>query len=569
MSVGPQETGDGDNTVADPPADPAPVRAASPSAASDAGSAAGRTVGASGTTVGSPLEALHRAEILSTRGFCKTTIAIGLAGAAAVPLLPGHELSRYIFLGAIGTAIVALVYLYHRTNSPQTFHDGNGVAIGWYIPAVAVCGAVPFFGPFSPVPVVLVLGIYFTSLGKSRRLAFWIYATCAAVQALCGTLVIADAIDAGFIRVDYLPLRVQILCQILVQVVLLGTFLIARAHRQSSLTALGELERAVRAVAQREALLEEARDELRRAIGAGRGRFTEQMIGRFRLGDVIGRGGMGEVYEATDTTTNQLVAVKMLGQSSLGDASHVQRFLRELRTAASVISPHVVRVIDIGEQPLPHMVMERLRGRDLAAVLRGKRLMPHDQVIDMLRQVSAGITAAGTAGVIHRDLKPQNLFLTGTTWKILDFGVARLANSGDTLTAGGIVGTPAYMAPEQARGADVQHSADLYALAAIAYRALTGHPPFSGGEAVDVLYRVVHTAPRLPSSLAVLPDDVDLVLAVGLAKEPHDRFATAEEMVSALAAALSSSLDPANRARGLMMVVSGAWANQRVARPAV
>src|SRR5262249_31133523 len=158
---------------------------------------------------------------------------------------------------------------------------------------------------------------------------------------------------------------------------------------------------------------------------------------------------------------------------------HVRRFLRELHTAAAIDSPHVVRVIAIGEEPLPHLVMERLRGRDLSSILREARTLAPAKVVELLEQAGAGVTAAGAVGIIHRDLKPQNVFLAGTTWKILDFGVSRLADTGDTLTAGHLVGTPAYMAPEQARGARVDHRADLYALAAIAYRCLTGHAPYS------------------------------------------------------------------------------------------
>jgi serine/threonine-protein kinase len=192
-------------------------------------------------------------------------------------------------------------------------------------------------------------------------------------------------------------------------------------------------------------------------------------------------------------------------------------------------------------------------------LLRDKRAFAPDKVVDLLQQVGIGITAAGKAGVIHRDLKPQNVFLAGTTWKILDFGVSRLADTGDTLTAGHLVGTPAYMAPEQARGARVDHRSDLYALGAIAYRCLTGHAPFSGGDIADVLYRVVHTPPRRPSSLARLPDDLDLALAIALAKQPDDRFVTAAELAAAIADALASSLPESIRVRGRALDDRGAW----------
>jgi serine/threonine-protein kinase len=556
------------NTVLDRPApredsDASKVRG-SVAQPSTLGSAAGRSGAGSepgrslATTVQSPLDALRRAEILGTRNFARVGMVIAVGAMITVPLLPGHPISTYVFLASIAIGILALAYLYHRTSDPATYYDGIGVAVGWYLPCAACGGAIPFFGPFSPVPVILVLGIYFASLGQSFRLALTLYLTCAVVQGVTGALVIAGYSDPGFIRADYLSTEVQIICQVLVQLVLASTFVIARGSRRSSLIALGELEQAVRTVAQREALLEEAREELRRAVGSGRGRFTDQMIGRYQLGDVIGRGAMGEVYEAVDPTVNQPVAVKMLAQASLGNAQHVQRFLRELRTASAIDSPNVVRVIEVGEQPLPHLVMERLRGRDLATVLRGKSKLSQDKIVDMLRQIGAGITAAAAAGIIHRDLKPQNVFLSGTSWKILDFGVSRLANTGDTLTSGQVVGTPAYMAPEQARGAAVDHRTDLYALAAIAYRALTGHAPFSGGEIADLLYRVVHTPPRRPTSLAKLPPEIDVALAVGLAKDPAARFTTASELVDAIADALAGTLAPDVRTRG--NEIAGAWA---------
>jgi eukaryotic-like serine/threonine-protein kinase len=525
--------------------------------------AAGSSSGGTTSTVASPLDALAHAEVLRTRHFAKVCTIIAVSGGVAIPALPGEFFPSLVMETAIGAAIVAMLYLIYRTHHPETFKPDWKMSLAWYLPAIAVCSAVLYFGPYSPVPVLLVLGIYIISMGQDLGVALAIYITCAVVEAVTGALPIVGVADLGFIKASYLTTPVQVMCIVLVEIVLLGSFIIARMSRASQLAALAELERAVRAVAQREALLEEARDELRGALGRGRGRFTEQQIGRYKLGDVIGRGAMGEVYEATDPKTEDPpVAIKMLASSSLSNKHHVQRFLRELGTAAAIESPNVVRVLEIGEQPLPHLVMERLRGRDLASILRDRRPMSHDKVIDLVRQVGAGITAAGAAGVIHRDLKPQNLFLSGTTWKILDFGVSRLADAGDTLTAGHVVGTPAYMAPEQARGAEVSHRTDLYALAAIAFRTLTGHAPYAGGEIADVLYRVVHTAPRRPSSLASLPDDVDTVLAIGLAKDPAKRFATAAELADALAAALTGALDEPTRSRGRALIHAGAWASK-------
>jgi eukaryotic-like serine/threonine-protein kinase len=537
--------------AAPPQGDTAPVTR--PSAPSLARSSIG---GSSSTTVGSPLAVLARDEILRTRMFCYMGFVIAAVALSAIPFLPGGYWETRILVVGISCAVVGLVYLFHRTRTPETFH-GFGAAIGWYIPALGVDAATPYFGPYSPVAILFVLGIYFTALGQSRRLALALYVTFAVTQGACGVLAILGVADPGIFRGDYLPTSVQIIAQLLVQMILAATYFIARASRRSQLIAIGELEAAIRAVAQREALLQEAREELRRALGGGRGRFTEQTIGHYRLGDLIGRGAMGEVYEGVDTRSEEPVAVKMLSSTSLGNAQHVQRFLRELTTAAALRSPHIVRVIEVGDEPLPHLVMERLRGRDLSTILRERRVLPEAELVDLIRQIGDGITAAGAAGVIHRDLKPQNVFLAEGTWKILDFGVSRVTDTGDTLTAGQLVGTPAYMAPEQASGGEVTHASDLYALAAIAYRCVTGHAPFASGEIHDVLYRVVHTRPRRPSSLAKVSPELELVLAIGLAGKPRDRFATATELADAIAAAVDGGISETLRARALRV---GSWA---------
>jgi serine/threonine protein kinase len=408
------------------------------------------------------------------------------------------------------------------------------------------------------VPVVLVLGIYFTGLGKSYRLSLAVYAVCAGMQLLVASLVIAGARDTGIVQPAPLAMRDQLIIQALVQVVMAATFVTARMSRQTALIAVGELERAVRVAAHREALLLEAREELERALRQGRGRFSDQTIGGYRLGQLLGRGAMGEVYEAEGA--NGRVAIKLLSQASLSNPNHVLRFLRELRTAANVRAPNIVHVIEVGEQPVPYLVMERLEGRTLGEILRerGKPMSGAD-VIDILKQIGAGITAAAAAGIVHRDLKPTNIFLDRGTWKILDFGVARAMDQGDTLTAGQVVGTPTYMAPEQATGGTVDHLTDLYALAAVTYRALTGHPPYAAGEIAETLYRVVHTQPRRPTDLAALPPEVDLVLAIAMAKDPQQRFTTATEFAAALAAAFAGHLPDHVFRRGRALERNGAW----------
>jgi serine/threonine-protein kinase len=389
---------------------------------------------------------------------------------------------------------------------------------------------------------------------------------CAVLQAAMALVPLMGGRDIGIIH-PVMTTTQRILIPIFMQFIIAVTMVMARMSRRTALVAVGELEQAVRLAAHRQALLLEARDELERALRTKRGRFSEQTIGHYHLGDVIGRGAMGEVYGAVDARNGDQVAVKLLSQLSLGNANHVLRFFRELRTAASVESPHVVRVLEIGEKPVPFLVMERLEGHTLSEILRERRTLTPEEVVELVSQVGIGITAAAAAGVVHRDLKPQNIFRHHGSWKILDFGVARAMEHGDTLTAGALVGTPSYMSPEQASGGSVDHRTDLYALAAVAYRALTGHPPFASADLAETIYRVVHTRPARPSLLSPeLGHDVDLVLAIGMAPRSADRFASAAEFADAMRDALAGHLAPILRARGALIVEATAWSG--VIKPA-
>jgi hypothetical protein len=537
------------------------LRTTRPRAVTKAPSTGGPAAATGMTTASSPLEALERDELLRTRRFCAIGIAIALGGALSVPILPGDPTASTLLLSAVGVAIAAMLFLYTRTLDPLTFRSPSAT-LGWFVPAACVTTAIPYFGCFSPAPLVLVLGVYFVGLGKSHRLAYAVYGVCAGMQVFVASLVISGVRDTGLIRATTLSRGDQIVIQILVQLVLVATLVTARMSRRTALLAVEELERAVRTAAHREALLLEAREELERALRSGRGRFSDQTLGGYQLGAVIGRGAMGEVYEAQGP--HGPVAIKLLSHTSLGNPTFVMRFLRELRTAAGLDSPHVVKVLEIGEHPVPYMVMERLEGTTLGDLLRGRRALSYGECIDMVGQVGAGITDASRAGIVHRDLKPQNLFLHRGVWKILDFGVARGVEHGDTLTAGHIVGTPSYMSPEQASGGTVDPMTDLYSLAAVAYRALTGFPPFAAGEIAETLYRVVHTSPRRPTELAPnLPEEIDLVLAIGLAKSPGDRFPVAADLAESLSDALHGSLRASVRSHGSALVNAGAWAAAR------
>ena len=329
---------------------------------------------------------------------------------------------------------------------------------------------------------------------------------------------------------------------------------------------MSRLEQAVRGVAQREALLAEARAELDRALVVGSpGRYTDQVVGAFRLGVVIGRGGMGEVYDAASVVDRREAAVKLLHPGTLADPRQVERFIREARIASRLDCPNVVRVLEVGTTAgeIPFLAMERLRGHDLAHQLRRQRRLSLAQAKQLADHLAAGLEAAREAAIVHRDLKPHNVFLAeepggGARWKILDFGVSKAGGTG-TLTKGHVIGTPSYMAAEQARGAEVDHRADVYSLAAILYRALTGHPAYTGKDVPGTLFDVVFRVPTQPSLLAVLPADVDRVLAVGLAKDAGDRFATALELATWLSLAVFDGLGAPQRRRADELIARYPW----------
>jgi serine/threonine-protein kinase len=210
------------------------------------------------------------------------------------------------------------------------------------------------------------------------------------------------------------------------------------------------------------------------------------------------------------------------------------------------------------ESVLPYIAMERLEGVDLGGYLRERERMTLLEVSELLSQVAVGLSAAHAAHVVHRDLKPSNLFRSGVderpNWKILDFGVARWMDSAETtLTAADLVGTPHYMAPEQVRGHALDQRTDVYALSAIAYRALTGEVPFAG-PMPGVLTNILEDTPTPASSVLPLPRAIDYVLTIGLAKAPGQRFQSAFELAAAFSMAATDHLSHAltKRAKELL-----------------
>ena len=518
------------------------------------------------TTATSPGEAMRLDEIARTRVFVRVVVVVSIAGAIAALMTGGDPFAlRVVLAGCVLTALGGL-WMTRVTRDPSRYTPRALVLPALTI-AVGAFGGVYYWGCASPVAAMITYGIYFFSLSTHARLTQLMYGLVAVLHGLLGAAIMAGLVaDRGIVSMAHLRGFEQLGIVGVVEFLYFVTFYTARVSQRVTLDHVSRLEQAVRGVAQREALLAEARAELDRALKVGGpGRYTDQVVGSFRLGVLIGRGGMGEVYEAASVENRGEAAVKLLHPGTLADPNHVERFIREARIASRLDCPNVVRVLEVGTTAgeTPFLAMERLRGHDLAHQLRRQRRLPLAQARQLVEQVAAGLEAARQATIVHRDLKPHNVFLAeeaggGARWKILDFGVSKAGGTG-TLTKGHVIGTPAYMAPEQARGEDVDHRADVYSLAAILYRAITGHPAFTGKDVPTTLYDVVYRVPTQPSILAPLPGDVDRALALGLAKDAGDRFATAVELAEWFALAMVDGLGHAQRRRADDLLAKQPW----------
>lgn len=489
---------------------------------------------------------------------------LAVAAVLPLPFLAGSEGLKIALATAVAVAIAIGFYVERQITTPGQFTERRMVTLALSVSPATFIAAL-YFGVLSAVQLFPALALYFFSRRERLSSALALYLVNTITQSAFAILIIGGVVeDPGLVAPD-LPPHVLAVGHSLLQIGFFGAFLLGRGSHRASRDAITKMQKAMLLAAQREALLLEARQDLDRALAIdAAGRFTEHTFGGYRLGLVIGRGGMGEVYEAFHVDSGEIAAVKLLAHRELGNPHSVARFLREVRAVRGLTSPHVVRVLAASSEDdeIPYLVMERLRGHDLSHHLRSGR-MPANALDELLAQVGSAVEEAWARGIVHRDLKPQNLFLADGAgkplWKVLDFGVAALEDSSGTLTQGKVVGTPSYMAPEQARGDQVDYRADLYALGAIGYRWLTGRPVVAGRDLHNALYQTVHVMPQQPSSLAELHADVDAVLAIALCKQPADRWQTVEELRTALARALAGELDARTRRRAADLLARHPW----------
>lgn len=260
-------------------------------------------------------------------------------------------------------------------------------------------------------------------------------------------------------------------------------------------------------------------------------------LGQYQILREIGRGGMAVVYEAHQPSLGRSVAIKVLPSEFTFDQTFVKRFLQEARAAARLTHPYIVPIYDVGQQNgVYYIVMQKLEGASLHSLIERTGRLPLPRVAHILAQVAAALDFAHAGGLVHRDIKPANIFIgPGDHATVMDFGIAK-ALAGTQLTQSGVMmGTPAYMSPEQATGKPVGPASDVYSLGLVVYQMLAGRVPFQADSTPALLYKQVHeTPPPLRVFAPETPPAVEAVVARSLAKDPAQRFRSAGEMARAL-----------------------------------
>jgi eukaryotic-like serine/threonine-protein kinase len=285
--------------------------------------------------------------------------------------------------------------------------------------------------------------------------------------------------------------------------------------------------------------------------------------GRYQLGDRLGSGGMSTVYKAVDRVLERTVAVKVLAEHLSDDDKFVARFRREALAVAKLIHPNIVQVYDTGVDDARHyIVMEYVEGRSGAQLLQSRGRLGPEAAVEIGVQSCAGLEYAHRQGIIHRDVKPGNLMVIGgpagrrgapptdaptedMTVKLTDFGIARAAEQTRLTQVGSVVGTAAYLAPEQARGEEATPAADVYALGVVIYQLLTGRLPWEGTSLAELAIRRENERPLPPSSYdSEVPETLSTAVLRALESDPAHRYTTARELSSALRTGMTGTEPP-------------------------
>lgn len=259
-----------------------------------------------------------------------------------------------------------------------------------------------------------------------------------------------------------------------------------------------------------------------------------EILGRYKIRRVIGRGAMGVVYEAIDPEIDRVVAIKTINLTLSPEemVKYEARFKQEIKAAGRLNHPNIVTIYDVGKKDnFAYMAMEFINGCELKDLLKSGTALPVDVALDIIAQAAEGLAFAHSREIIHRDVKPANIMLLeneeGVVAKITDFGIARMPASALKTMTGMVMGSPRYMSPEQVVGGKVSARSDVFALGVVMYEALTGKAPFEAESISSIMYQTVHAVERPASNLNPLLDpELDAIIATALAKSPEDRFET-------------------------------------------
>ncbi len=488
-----------------------------------------------------------------------------------LPLLDGNLILKRISIAALASLGVVCAWVWytiqqHNSYTPKVFR-----IFGWTA-AVVSLPITLYLGVLSPTPIVITLGITFFAFSMDLFHACAISLFAIFGYATMGALITFGVVDdPGVFAPSNIGMGERLFMLVMVPSVLLSTLWLSRRSRESMHHAILTAAEATQLAQQKENELVEARHDLEKALKAGSGqsgRYTRALAGSYLLENIVARGAVGEIYRATHDQDGSPAAVKVLQAAALYRSTAVTRFIREGNIARRIQSPHVVKIHEVGEMGdgLPYLAMEWLEGEDLGSVLRRQPKLDLESVRQLLQQVGEGIRLAHEMNIIHRDIKPSNLFRTASShttdshWKILDFGVSKLTDSEGTLTRDGLIGTPGYMSPEQARGHDSDHRSDIFSVGAVLYRTLTGHTPFTASNLPQTLFRIVYVNPKNPNKLAKdLPEDISRVLALALAKKPDDRFKSIQDLVDAFEDARANNLSQELRHRADELLLRSPW----------
>jgi tRNA A-37 threonylcarbamoyl transferase component Bud32 len=448
-------------------------------------------------------QAMTAVEVQRMRGLI-TGIAASSAFTALIPLLLGGDaFAARVHAIALGCSAVqsALIALWFR--NPK--HYKPRLALYAILSqAVVLITGFYFWGVFSAYGALVPLTIYIAVGSATRTEAVLGLALCVGSQTAFALLLVFGVISPRGL-VEPVPGRVDVKTELiaiaLLQAITIGAAVAGRAAKRDATRALEAHNQALLDLARREAQLAEAHADARAAREAGvggAGRFTDQQLDDFQIGEVLGRGAMGEVY-AAKTPGNNPAAVKILAPHLLRDQTARERFLRESEIISAISSPHVVKVLAVAPKDalIPYIAMERLQGTDLAQTLKKQALLPLTEIEEIVVHVATGLDAAHKAGVIHRDLKPSNIFATGEAsgrvWKLLDFGASKWHDGEGTLKR------------------------------------------------------------------AQISEQLEAVIAVALAKSPMHRFSTAGDLAAAFSAAAAGKLDRTIRKRAEAVLADLPW----------